>query len=190
MGILPDILEELLAARKRAKADLKNYGGLGNFVRYDTFPKSNSSVGSKGSIGEGCAGWTTAASQDPCKIANSRDKLWTTMIKHTKKLAEERFTALGGYERNTERDAATAPNVGDRVPYVIIKAAKGAKAYERSEDPIYVLENNIPIDAQYYLENQISKCPCGIMSHPLLRIFELIFGTSTWKPHKSCLTIK
>ncbi|RWW41441.1 hypothetical protein BHE74_00053106 [Ensete ventricosum] len=37
----------------------------------------------------------------------------------------------------TKRDAATAPNVGDRVPYVIIKAAKGAKAYEKSEDPIY-----------------------------------------------------
>lgn len=26
-----------------------------------------------------------------------------------------------------QRDAATAPTVGDRVPYVIIKAAKGAK---------------------------------------------------------------
>ncbi|KAF5960748.1 hypothetical protein HYC85_001957 [Camellia sinensis] len=60
-------------------------------------------------------------------------------------------------ERMRKRDAATAPNVGDRVPYVIIKAAKGAKAYEKSEDPIYVLENSIPIDPQYYLENQISK---------------------------------
>lgn len=27
----------------------------------------------------------------------------------------------------TQRDAATAPNVGDRVPYVIIKGAKSAK---------------------------------------------------------------
>lgn len=26
-----------------------------------------------------------------------------------------------------QRDAATAPSIGDRVPYVIIKAAKGAK---------------------------------------------------------------
>ncbi|WZZ85194.1 hypothetical protein YC2023_113773 [Brassica napus] len=26
-----------------------------------------------------------------------------------------------------------------------------------SEDPIYVLENNIPIDQNYYRENQISK---------------------------------
>jgi len=44
----------------------------------------------------------------------------------------------------------------------------GAAAYEKSEDPIYVLENNIPIDTKYYLENQLSK--------PLLRIFEPILG--------------
>ena len=36
------------------------------------------------------------------------------------------------------------------------------------QDPIYVLENNIPIDTQYYLENQLSK--------PLMRIFEPILG--------------
>ncbi|CAN1169464.1 DNA polymerase delta catalytic subunit [Linum perenne] len=69
-------------------------------------------------------------------------------------------------ERMRKRDAATAPNVGDRVPYVIIESAKGAKAYEKSEDPIYVLENNIPIDSKYYLTNQLQK--------PLLRIFEPI----------------
>ncbi|KAH7292764.1 hypothetical protein KP509_29G084300 [Ceratopteris richardii] len=74
-------------------------------------------------------------------------------------------------ERMRKRDAATAPSVGDRVPYVIIKAAKGAKAYEKSEDPIYVLENNIPIDPQYYLENQLSK--------PLLRIFEPILKNAS-----------
>lgn len=44
----------------------------------------------------------------------------------------------------------------------------GAAAYEKSEDPIYVLENNIPIDTKYYLENQLSK--------PLMRIFEPILG--------------
>ncbi|KAK9292029.1 hypothetical protein L1049_019983 [Liquidambar formosana] len=74
-------------------------------------------------------------------------------------------------ERMRKRDAATAPNVGDRVPYVIVKAAKGAKAYEKSEDPIYVLENSIPIDPHYYLENQISK--------PLLRIFEPILKNAS-----------
>jgi DNA polymerase delta subunit 1 len=71
------------------------------------------------------------------------------------------------------------------VAYVIVKGIKGndekyffvedrayltvgAAAYEKSEDPIYVLENNIPIDTKYYLENQLSK--------PLMRIFEPILG--------------
>ncbi|KDR67983.1 hypothetical protein GALMADRAFT_257532 [Galerina marginata CBS 339.88] len=71
-------------------------------------------------------------------------------------------------ERMKQRDAGSAPAVGDRVAYVIIKGIKGAAAYEKSEDPLYVLENNIPIDTKYYLENQLSK--------PLLRIFEPILG--------------
>eukprot|EP00850_Spirogloea_muscicola_P023029 SM000324S12586 [mRNA] locus=s324:36384:42379:+ [translate_table: standard] len=74
-------------------------------------------------------------------------------------------------ERMRKRDAATAPTIGDRVPYVIIKGAKGAKAYEKSEDPIFVLENSIPIDPHYYLENQLSK--------PLLRIFDPILKNAT-----------
>ena len=39
-----------------------------------------------------------------------------------------------------------------------------AAAYEKAEDPIYVLENNLPIDTKYYLDNQLSN--------PLMRIFE------------------
>ncbi|RUS12739.1 DNA-directed DNA polymerase, partial [Jimgerdemannia flammicorona] len=62
----------------------------------------------------------------------------------------------------------SAPALGDRVAYVIIKGSKGAAAYEKSEDPIYVLENNLPIDTKYYLENQLSK--------PLTRLFEPILG--------------
>lgn len=70
--------------------------------------------------------------------------------------------------RMRKRDAGSAPQLGDRVPYVIIAAAKGTAAYLKSEDPIFVLENNVPIDTQYYLENQLSK--------PLMRIFEPILG--------------
>ncbi|KAH3885678.1 hypothetical protein DPMN_009673 [Dreissena polymorpha] len=70
--------------------------------------------------------------------------------------------------RMKKRDPGSAPQLGDRVPYVIIAAAKKTAAYLKSEDPIYVLENNIAIDTQYYLENQLSK--------PLLRIFEPILG--------------
>jgi len=68
--------------------------------------------------------------------------------------------------RMRKRDPGSAPNVGDRVAYVITRAAKGTPAYEKSEDPVYVLENGIPIDTEYYLSNQLSN--------PLTRIFEPI----------------
>jgi DNA polymerase delta subunit 1 len=67
-----------------------------------------------------------------------------------------------------KRDPTTAPVVGDRVAYVITQAAKGAAAYEKAEDPIFVLEHDIPIDVNYYLDNQLKK--------PLMRIFEPIMG--------------
>lgn len=73
--------------------------------------------------------------------------------------------------RMAKRDAGSAPKLGDRVPFVIIEASKGTPAYMKSEDPIYVLENRIPIDTQYYLDNQLSK--------PLIRIFEPIFREKT-----------
>eukprot|EP01119_Soliformovum_irregulare_P018275 TRINITY_DN5572_c0_g1_i1.p1 TRINITY_DN5572_c0_g1~~TRINITY_DN5572_c0_g1_i1.p1 ORF type:complete len:240 (+),score=52.66 TRINITY_DN5572_c0_g1_i1:263-982(+) len=69
-------------------------------------------------------------------------------------------------EKMRKRDIHTAPNVGDRVPYVMVQGAKGARAYEKSEDPLWVLENNIPLDYEYYLENQLKK--------PLIRIFKSI----------------
>ena len=69
-------------------------------------------------------------------------------------------------QRMRQRDPATAPVVGDRIAYVIIKAAKNAKAYEKSEDPIFALDNNLPIDTKHYLDHYLTK--------PLLRIFEPI----------------
>jgi len=71
-------------------------------------------------------------------------------------------------ERMRKRDPTTAPGSGDRVPYVIIAGSKGMKAYEKSEDPLFALENNLSIDAQYYIENQVQQ--------PLLRIFGPIMG--------------
>lgn len=71
-------------------------------------------------------------------------------------------------ERMRKRDPRSAPVVGDRVAYVITRGAKDAKAYEKAEDPIYVLEHDVPIDVQYYLQNQLQM--------PLQRIFEPIMG--------------
>jgi DNA polymerase delta subunit 1 len=90
----------------------------------------------------------------------------------TKALSKSDYTAKQAHvelaERMKKRDAGSAPTLGDRVAYVIIKGAGGAKNYEKSEDPIYVLENSVPIDTKYYLDNQLAK--------PLTRIFEPILG--------------
>lgn len=74
-------------------------------------------------------------------------------------------------EKMRERDAGTAPSLGDRVPYVIIKGTKNQPAYSRAEDPLFVLENNLPIDNNYYLENMLRK--------PLERIFEPLLKGAT-----------
>merc|ERR1712151_1263417 len=71
-------------------------------------------------------------------------------------------------ERMRKRDPTTAPGSGDRVPYVIISGNKGMKNYEKSEDPLYALENNLSIDALRYIEHQLKQ--------PLLRIFGPIMG--------------
>uniref|UniRef100_A0A1B0GNL4 DNA polymerase n=1 Tax=Phlebotomus papatasi TaxID=29031 RepID=A0A1B0GNL4_PHLPP len=90
----------------------------------------------------------------------------------TKELAKTDYAAAQSHvmlaEKMKKRDPGTAPKLGDRVPYVIIAGAKNTPSSTRAEDPIYVLENCIPIDYKYYLENQLSK--------PLLRIFEPILG--------------
>ena len=73
-------------------------------------------------------------------------------------------------ERMKKRDPGSAPKLGDRIAYVITATGKSSKAYEKSEDPIYVLENGLQIDTKYYLENQLQK--------PLVRLFTPIMGES------------
>lgn len=74
-------------------------------------------------------------------------------------------------EKMRKRDPSTAPHMGDRVPYVMIKGPKKSKGYENSEDPLYALKNNLPIDLMYYVENQLEK--------PIVRIF----GAIMTNPH-------
>ena len=49
-----------------------------------------------------------------------------------------------------KRDPGSAPKLGDRVPYVIIAAAKGVPAYQKAEDPIYVLDNRSMLVHSFY----------------------------------------
>lgn len=95
----------------------------------------------------------------------------------TKALTKDDYTAKQAHVelalRMKKRDAGSAPGLGDRVAYVMVKGATGSKNFERSEDPIYVLEHNVPIDTKYYLDNQLAK--------PLGRIFEPILGDTKAK---------
>ncbi|KAL8791764.1 MAG: hypothetical protein Q9195_005640 [Heterodermia aff. obscurata] len=101
-----------------------------------------------------------------------QNKIDMSKLVITKALSKADYTSKQAHvelaERMKKRDAGSAPTLGDRVAYVIVKGASGAKNFERSEDPIFVLENNIPIDTRYYLENQLAK--------PLGRIFDPILG--------------
>ncbi|MEI8003268.1 MAG: DNA-directed DNA polymerase, partial [Methanothrix sp.] len=70
-------------------------------------------------------------------------------------------------EKIRER-GGSVPGVGDRVPFVIVQGKRGKKSKDlfvnRAEDPAYVLEKNMPLDTEYYVEKQILP--------PVLRIFE------------------
>src|ERR1700734_1954701 len=93
-----------------------------------------------------------------------QNKIDMSKLVITKALTKEDYTAKQAHvelaARMKKRDAGSAPALGDRVAYVIVKGSAGAKNYERSEDPIYVLENNVPIDTKYYLDNQLAN-PLG-----------------------------
>jgi DNA polymerase delta subunit 1 len=115
------------------------------------------------------------AAQDYVKDTISallNNKIDLSMLVITKALTKDDYAAKQAHvelaNRMKKRDAGSAPALGDRVAYVIVKGRGDSKNYEKSEDPIYVLENNVPIDTKYYLDNQLAN--------PLGRIFEPILG--------------
>jgi len=71
-------------------------------------------------------------------------------------------------EKLKKRDPKSAPRSGDRVAYVVVAGAAGSKVYERAEDPLYAQAQELPIDPEYYIEQQLRL--------PLLRIFEPCVG--------------
>ncbi|KAH6850735.1 DNA polymerase family B-domain-containing protein [Chaetomium sp. MPI-CAGE-AT-0009] len=102
-----------------------------------------------------------------------QNKIDMSKLVITKALTKDDYAAKQAHvelaQRMRKRDPGSAPGLGDRVAYVMVKGAAGSKNFERSEDPMYVLEHNVPIDTKYYLDNQLAK--------PLLRIFEPILGS-------------
>ncbi|CCF60602.1 hypothetical protein KAFR_0K02460 [Kazachstania africana CBS 2517] len=64
-------------------------------------------------------------------------------------------------DRMKKRDGI-GPNVGDRVDYVI--TGGNDKLYNRAEDPLYVLEQNLQVDSKYYLQNQLQNPVISIIA--------------------------
>ncbi len=61
-------------------------------------------------------------------------------------------------------DAAGAPQVGERINYVIVKGLMGDKVSSRAEDPVHVLDNNLQIDSRYYLDKHIKPSVLRLVS--------------------------
>lgn len=71
-------------------------------------------------------------------------------------------------KRMRKRDPASAPKLGERVPYVVTKGMKKDNLCEHVEDPRYAEQHGIPIDYKYYDETQCRK--------PLMRLLTPVFA--------------
>ena len=58
--------------------------------------------------------------------------------------------------KRAERDKMDTVASGERVPYVFVTYDK-SRQFEKVEDPVYVIENRIPIDYIYYFEHQFKN---------------------------------
>src|SRR6056300_1202304 len=86
-----------------------------------------------------------------------------------------------------QRKPGSEPQSGDRVPYLLTKTQDPkAKAYEKSEDPKYVEEHNIPVDYHYYFVNKFLNPVCDLLDPLYDNTKQEIFGEiiEQYKPQK------
>ncbi|POM83008.1 DNA polymerase family B family protein [Cryptosporidium meleagridis] len=102
-----------------------------------------------------------------------KNKIDLSLLVVSKSLGKDDYTAKLAHvelaKRLKLRDPGSAPNIGDRVSYVVIRGAKGQPQYDRAEDPLYVLENNLAIDTQHYvdtLKSSVIRVFEGVMKDP------------------------
>lgn len=89
----------------------------------------------------------------------------------TKSLAADYKVSMPHVEvvkKMRERNPGSEPQIGNRVPFVVIKTKKGLdRLFEKAEDPEWVKEKNIPLDYEYYFEHQLKK-PVEDLLEPLV----------------------
>mgnify|MGYP003624513939 FL=1 len=76
-----------------------------------------------------------------------------------------------------ERQPGSEPQSGDRVPYILIKTDDSkARAFEKSEDPVYAKEHNLAIDYPYYFLNKFLNPVCDLLEPLFENVKDDIFG--------------
>lgn len=131
----------------------------------------------KGVISDLVSGKTDISKLIISKTISKKIELNSDVTKKNKKIyvSKQAHTELA--EKMKKRDEGSAPGVGDRVAYVIVAGAKGTKTYQNSEDPRYVIDNDIPLDYKYYIENQLKKPVLRLLEHVVPNAEGKIFGT-------------
>lgn len=128
------------------------------------------------------------------------NKIDLSLLVITKQLSKTNYTNKQPHvvlaEKLMKRDPGTAPGLGDRVPFVIIKdpilssaasagrikSSRDIKVCDKAEDPLYVLENDLQIDVDYYIEQQLSN--------PIHRLFSAICDSSKLLINEGKIEIK
>lgn len=110
------------------------------------------------------------------------DKIDMSMLVISKTISKKSYSSKQAHvelaAKMQKRDNIVA-EIGDRIAFVIIDKGPNVNAYEKSEDPSYVLEHNLALDVKYYIEQQISK-PIHRLFEPLMdNVNELFLGEHT-----------
>ena len=61
------------------------------------------------------------------------------------------------------RAPGSEPQQGDRVQFVVALEPRNGKLTEKAEDPMWVKEQGVPLDYQYYFTNQLKKPVCDLL---------------------------
>jgi DNA polymerase delta subunit 1 len=76
-----------------------------------------------------------------------------------------------------DRQPGSEPQSGDRVPYILINTGDPkARAFEKSEDPIYAREHRLPVDYPYYFLNKFLNPVCDLLDPLFENVKDEIFG--------------
>lgn len=93
-------------------------------------------------------------------IDNKLNPAWFVMSKELKSgyANEDSQVHVAVVKKIARRSPGSEPQVGDRVPYVIIRTEKKTqRTCEKSDDPEYVRVNKKRLDYEYYLSKQLER---------------------------------